>query len=130
MKIFIKEILLFVVAILFAGSSLASGVSSSEKLPLVIEKNIPGAPQLLGIPFAKDKLVASDKIRVLNEVGVEIPSQITIVSTWAPASESIKWIWVFFFSESTNNYTLEFGKDVVRSEFAGDRVIVENNQRP
>ena len=130
MKIFIKEILLFVVAILFAGSSLASGVSSSEKLPLVIEKNIPGAPQLLGIPFAKDKLVASDKIRVLNEVGVEIPSQITIVSTWAPASESITWIWVFFFSESTNNYTLEFGKDVVRSEFAGDRVIVENNQRP
>ncbi len=103
---------------------------ASEKLPITVEKNIVGAPQLLGIPFPKDKLKTSDKIRVLNAAGQEIPSQITIVSTWAPVSESVKWIWVFFFSETQNNYTLEFGNDVVRKEFTGDRVVVENNQRP
>ena len=130
MKIFIKEIVLFVVASLFVWSSSASVGAATAKLPLIIEKNIAGAPQLLGIPFPKGNLLASDKIRVLNEAGNEIPSQITIVSTWAPVSESIKWIWVFFFSETASNYTLEYGKEVVRKEFAGDRVIVENNQRP
>lgn len=106
------------------------GGNISEKLPLIIENNIAGAPQLLGVPFAKGKLLPSDNIRVLNDSGVEIPSQITIVTTWEPSSESIKWIWVFFFSENSNNYSLEFGKDVVRKEFAGERVVVENNQRP
>ena len=109
---------------------LINSIVASEKIPLVIEKNVPGAPQLLGIPFPKDKLQTSNKVRVLNALGQEIPSQITIVSTWAPVSESVKWIWVFFFSEAQNNYTLEFGNDVVRKEFAGDRVVVENNERP
>lgn len=105
-------------------------VNASEKIPLVIEKNIAGAPQLLGVPFPKDKLKTSDQVKVLNSLGQEIPSQITIVNTWEPVSESVKWIWVFFFSDNQSKYTLEFGSDVVRKEFAGDRVIVENNQRP
>jgi hypothetical protein len=109
---------------------LTTQLLASEKIPLVIEKNIPGAPQLLGIPFPKDKLKSSDQVRVLNSFGQEIPSQITIVNTWEPVSESVKWIWVFFFSDNQSNYTLEFGADVVRKEFTGDRVIVENNQRP
>ena len=118
-------LLLFICQFILINSLLAS-----EKIPLVIEKNVSGAPQLLGIPFPKGKLQTSNKVRVLNSMGQEIPSQITIVSTWAPISESVKWIWVFFFSEAQNNYTLEFGNDVVRKEFPGDRVVVENNQRP
>ena len=116
--------------IVFCQFILTSQLLASEKIPLVIEKNIPGAPQLLGIPFPKDKLKSSDQVRVLNAIGQEIPSQITIVNTWEPVSESVKWIWVFFFSDNQSNYTLEFGADVVRKEFTGDRVIVENNQRP
>ncbi|MEI6276474.1 MAG: hypothetical protein WCP08_10815 [Prolixibacteraceae bacterium] len=125
-----KKIVSFIVAVSLGLNLSASAAIVSEKLPLLVEHNIPGAPQLLGIPFAKGKLLPSDHIRVLNATGVEIPSQITIVSTWSPTSESIKWIWVFFFSETSKNYSLEFGKDVVRKEFAGDRVVVENNQRP
>ncbi len=130
MKIDMKKIVSFIVAVSLGLNLSASAAIVSEKLPLLVEHNIPGAPQLLGIPFAKGKLLPSDHIRVLNATGVEIPSQITIVSTWSPTSESIKWIWVFFFSETSKNYSLEFGKDVVRKEFAGDRVVVENNQRP
>ena len=63
-------------------------------------------------------------------MGEEIPSQITIVNTWEPASTSVKWVWVFFFSDTQNKYSVEFGSDVVRKEFMGDRIIVENNQRP
>lgn len=119
-----------VLLLLICQFILINSLLASEKIPLVIEKNVSGAPQLLGIPFPKDKLQTSNKVRVLNSMGQEIPSQITIVSTWAPISESVKWIWVFFFSEAQNNYTLEFGNDVVRKEFLGDRVVVENNQRP
>jgi len=130
MKIISKKIFFYIVAILLVQNITATEAVASEKLPLIIENNIPGAPQLLGIPFPKGKLWITDKVRVLNAAGDEIPSQITIVNTWAPASESIKWIWVFFFSENSNHYTLEFGKDVVRKEFSGDRVIVQNNPRP
>ena len=109
---------------------LINNLAAAEKIPLLIEKNVPGAPQLLGIPFPKDKLQSSDNVRVLNSLGEEIPSQITIVNTWEPASTSVKWVWVFFFSDTQNKYSVEFGSDVVRKEFMGDRIIVENNQRP
>jgi hypothetical protein len=104
-------ILLFICQFILINSLVAS-----EKIPIVIEKNVPGAPQLLGIPFPKDKLQSSDQVRVLNALGQEIPSQITIVNTWEPFSTSVKWIWVFFFSDAQNNYSVEFGSDVVRKE--------------
>lgn len=130
MKITIRQIIFLATAFLLFSNVYAKAGTTAERLPMVVEKNVAGAPQLLGIPFPKGKLWPSDKIRVLNASGEEIPSQITIVNTWEPVSESIKWIWVFFFSGTSSNYTLEFGKEVVRKEFTGDRVIVENNQRP
>ena len=114
----------------FCQFFLINSLVASEKIPIVIEKNVPGAPQLLGIPFPKDKLQSSDQVKVLNSLGQEIPSQITIVNTWEPVSKSVKWIWVFFFSDAQNNYSVEYGAGVVRKEFKGDRIIVENNQRP
>ncbi len=114
----------------FCQFFLINSLVASEKIPIVIEKNVPGAPQLLGIPFPKDKLQSSDQVKVLNSLGQEIPSQITIVNTWEPVSKSVKWIWVFFFSDAQNNYSVEYGGGVVRKEFKGDRIIVENNQRP
>ena len=94
-----------------------NALHAAEKIPIIIKENIPGAPQLLGIPFPINKLKSTDEIRVLNQKGLEIPSQITIVNTWAPASESVKWIWVFFFSEKESNYILEYGTDFKRTVF-------------
>ncbi|MCH7859761.1 MAG: hypothetical protein IID14_08695, partial [Candidatus Marinimicrobia bacterium] len=70
-----------------------------------------------------------DNVRVLNARGHEIPSQITEVTTWGPADNSIKWIWVFFFCEDSDNYILEYGDDVVRAAHEGDRITVVNNMR-
>ncbi|WP_220096056.1 exo-rhamnogalacturonan lyase family protein [Daejeonella oryzae] len=114
--------------ILFSGYTTA--IYAVESVPLLVKQNIAGSPQLLGIPFPVNKLKNSDQLRVLNSKGQEIPSQITIVNTWAPLSESVMWIWVFFFSDDKDQYTLEFGKDVQRKNFAGTRVTVENNTRP
>ncbi|MCR6722643.1 MAG: hypothetical protein NVV59_20635 [Chitinophagaceae bacterium] len=89
-----------------------SNVKAGEKIPLFVKQNIPGAPQLLGVPLPQGKLYSPDHVRVLNSSGVEIASQITVVNTWEPLNESIKWLWVFFFSENSENYTLEYGEDV------------------
>ncbi|MGN6530576.1 MAG: exo-rhamnogalacturonan lyase family protein [Ginsengibacter sp.] len=103
---------------------------AAERLPLYVKQNIPGAPQLLGVPFAAGKLYSPDHVRLLNKHGVEIPSQITLVNTWEPVNNSIKWIWVFFFSEKDDVYTLEYGNDVKRKPYTGQRVLVENRTRP
>lgn len=120
----------FVSVIFFIAACSINVLQAAEKIPIIIKENVPGAPQLLGIPFPINKLNSTDEIRVLNQKGIEIPSQITIVNTWAPASESVKWIWVFFFSEKESNYMLEYGTDFKRSVFPGSRVLVENNVRP
>lgn len=108
----------------------AGVVSGAERIPLTVKENIPGAPQLLGVPFPKGELYSPEHVRVLAGNGNEIPSQITVVTTWEPADGSIKWIWVFFFSEASDEYFLEYGEDVSREPYEGERVVVENNQRP
>ena len=102
---------------------------ASTTIPLTVDENIAGAPQLIGIPFPEGEIYSPEKMRLLTEDGKEIPSQITIVNTWAPKNNSIKWIWLFFFTESTAKYQLEYGEDVKRAPYSGPRISVENNQR-
>lgn len=118
-----------VCAILFLLMGWLSISYASQQIPLMIEQNIPGAPITLGIPFPKGVLQSPDHVRLLGKNGKEIPSQITEVSTWEPADNSIKWIWVFFFSETSSNYVLEYGEDVVRAPITGDVVKMINRQR-
>ncbi len=108
---------------------LAGMAAKAQRIPLTVDENIPGAPQLLGVPFPEGVLASPENVRVVTGKGKEIPSQITVVNTWEPADKSIKWIWVFFFSEKTDDYFLEYGKDVSRKPYEGEKVIVENNQR-
>jgi hypothetical protein len=100
------------------------------RLPIKVERHIAGAPVVFGVPFPKGALASPDHVRVLDPAGREIPSQISEVSTWEPADESIKWLWVFFFTGRPDAYTLEFGSAVRRAEVAGPRISVINNQRP
>ncbi len=103
---------------------------TSTKIPITVEGNVPGSPQVFGVPIPKGELFSPDNVRVLGSDGKEIPSQITKVSTWAPADNSIKWIWVFFFTEEESNYEVEYGKTVSNGRNYDQILTVRNNQRP
>ena len=104
-------------------------LAASTKIPIKIEQHLDGAPITLGIPFKKGELLSPDHARVLNSEGNEIPSQITQVTTWEPVDYSTKWIWVFFFAEEGDNYTLEYGPEIQRAQIQGHRVKIKNGQR-
>lgn len=100
-----------------------------KQIPIKIENNKIGAPITIGIPFPKGELYSIDNIRLLNSNGKEIVCQTTEVSTWQPADESVKWIWVFFFSEKTTDYLLEYGNGIAPI-ISKERIISTNNMRP
>lgn len=100
-----------------------------KQIPIKIENNKIGAPITIGIPFPKGELYSIDNIRLLNSNGKEIVCQTTEVSTWKPADESVKWIWVFFFSEKTTDYLLEYGNGIAPI-ISKERIISTNNMRP
>ena len=122
-----KQERLFTLVMIMLWATLSFG---AQKIPLTVENPSPGAPLTFGIPFPIFVLHSPDHVRVLDKNGKEIPSQITEVSTWEPADQSIKWIWVFFFAGDDNEYFLEYGKDVNRTVFEGDKIKVINGQRP
>ena len=127
----IKPIIIFLIGIFILHNQ--AGVqaqSTSYSIPVEVKDNVPDTPQLLGIPIPKGTLYSSDYVRVLNAYGQEIPSQITKVSTWEPADASIKWIWVFFFSEEEDSYTVEYGDDIRNGRLYDKVLTVNNNQRP
>ena len=100
-----------------------------KKVNIQIDNNVEGAPITLGIPFPIGELHSVDDLRLLTSKGLEIPCQTTEVSTWLPADGSVKWVWIFFFSEKTSNYILEYG-DSVEPMQSPDRIISANNMRP
>ncbi|MFT6795035.1 MAG: hypothetical protein ACJART_000166 [Maribacter sp.] len=102
---------------------------SGKQVKITIENNTLGAPVTLGIPFPKGELYSPDHIRLLTSEGIEIPCQTTEVANWGPLDDSIKWVWVFFFSEEGSDYVLEYGDSIVpiRSE---EKIVSSNNMRP
>ncbi len=100
----------------------------AQRVRIRIERPQEGAPILFGLPFPKGALRSPDHVRVLTPDGREIPSQITEVSTWEPADESVRWAWVFFFAEATTEYFVEYGPGVRRTASGGARVSIVNNQ--
>lgn len=122
MKIkFLISLLLFQIIVINAYSQ--------KRVPIKIENNKIGAPITIGIPFPKGELFSVDNVRLLNSNGKEIVCQTTEVTTWQPADDSIKWIWVFFFSEKSTDYILEYGNDIMPMQ-AKERIISTNNMRP
>jgi len=103
--------------------------NATTQIPIHVERGVEGAPLTFGIPFPKEALRSPDRVRVLTSEGREIPSQITEVSTWEPVDPSLKWIWVFFFAEETDDYIVEYGDGVQRTVTAEARIHVRNNQR-
>jgi len=102
--------------------------AKSKQLPIKVENNIAGAPITIGIPFPIGELHSIDNIRLLDKKGNEILCQATEVTTWEPADKSIKWIWVFFFTEKTSDYVLEYGDDISPT-LPIESIISTNNMR-
>jgi hypothetical protein len=120
-----------VLALLLLGlAAMGCRPRDQEQVPITVEAVQPGAPITVGVPFPKGELHSPEHVRLLNADGEEIPSQITPVTTWAPADSSLKWIWVFFFAEESDTYQLEYGPNVERAPITGERIRFVNNQRP
>ena len=120
-----------VTALLTGSGATQFGMATqmTEQIPLTVDAHHPGAPLTVGIPFPKGTLQSPDHVRLLAEDGREIPAQVTEVTSWAPADDSVKWIWVFFFAGEEAEYLLEYGPDVRRAPITGDRLTVSNSQR-
>ncbi|MCS6816234.1 MAG: hypothetical protein N0A16_09185 [Blastocatellia bacterium] len=127
-----RELLAMILLLAHVGSAVPgrppSSLPPSSRVRIRIEHPREGAPILFGLPFPKGALHSPDHVRVLAPDGREIPSQITEVNTWAPADESVKWIWVFFFAEAFDEYFVEYGPTVRRTWPPPQRAIVINNQ--
>ena len=102
---------------------------SGNQVKITIENNKIGAPVTLGIPFPKGELHSVDRIRLLTSDGVEVPCQTTEVSKWSPLDESVKWVWVFFFSEGGPEYILEYGDSILPIR-PTQKIVSSNNMRP
>ncbi len=128
------HVALMALLVLSIGSSLALGQSESDQIThevaVEVSNHQEGQPQLFGMPIKQGTLYSPDHVRVVNERGQEIPSQITKVTTWEPADESIKWIWVFFFSDEGDQYTVEYGEGIQNGRLYDEVLMVRNNQRP
>ena len=113
----------------FLLKSCSQPTVTGKQVSITVEDNIKGAPITLGIPFAKGELNSVDHLRLLTSDGTEIPCQTTEVSNWGPMDDSIKWVWVFFFSEETKDYVLEYG-DGVTPMLPKEKIVSMNNMRP
>ena len=100
-----------------------------ERIPIYINNSVEGAPMTLGIPFSQGALCSPDHVRVLDKNGHEIPSQTNLVNTWEPLDYSVKWLWVFFFSNGDEEYILEYGEGVYKASIKGDKIKIKNGQR-
>ncbi|MDB4291891.1 hypothetical protein N9954_00675 [Maribacter sp.] len=108
--------------------SLSAFAFQTKKIPITIENNTPEAPITIGIPFPMGELFSVDNIRLLNAKGQEITCQTTEVSTWEPIDQSVKWVWVFFFSDDTSEYTLEYGEQITAKR-PETKIVSVNNMR-
>lgn len=107
---------------------LALSSQAAERIAIRVEGHLEGAPLAFGLPFPKGALSSPDRVRVVAPDGREIPCQTTEVSSWEPADESVKWLWVFFFAEGHDRYFVEYGDEVRRSARPRERLEIVNNQ--
>jgi len=125
-----KNFLLIFLILSIAGFSACTNKSgTSNSVPVTVQNAEPGAPVKMGIPFPKGELFSPDHVRVLNAAGEEIASQKTKVTSWEPADESIKWLWVFFFADESKEYTIEYGESIRQTVFTENPIEFKNNQR-
>jgi len=123
------KIFLLTIIVLLTSISCTYVNDNPKTIELELKNNHEGAPVTAGIPFPSGALYSPDRVRLFNSNGNEIPVQVTEVSRWDEKDPSIKWIWVFFFTDKSDRYYLEYGRDVHGSPLASSRIRVINNMR-
>ena len=123
-EIYLKCILLALVV-----AFMPDHLCAAERIPIKVESFSAGAPIKMGIPFARGVLNCPDQVRLLNHEGIEIPAQINLVTTWEPLDYSVKWLWVFFFCQDSENYFLEYGPNIRKAKIEGPKIKIKNAQR-
>ena len=98
---------------LLALATIGTTPADAASIPLKVDRVTHDAPVTMGVPFPKGALLSPDHVRILNDRGREVPSQITEVTSWAPQDRSIQWIWVDFLTEGSKGYTLEYGLSLI-----------------
>lgn len=124
-----NRIVLFSVILATIFTGVVTNSFASESVTIHVKNANSEMPVQLGIPFPKGALHSPDHVRVLNADGDEILSQTTQVTTWAPADPSVKWLWVFFFTDESTEYTVEYGEDVRKTVEIENPIMFKNNQR-
>jgi hypothetical protein len=122
-----KKILLIIFLIVTLSACHTS--KNTKSIDIQVEDNIKGAPITMGIPFPINELYSVDHMRLLTSDGKEIPCQTTEISNWGPNNDSIKWVWIFFFSEEQTDYYVEYGPDVIPIT-SDEKIVSSNNMRP
>lgn len=124
-----NKMLLSLISVIFLSIGFMTDAYSAQSVTVHVKNAGIDKPVKLGIPFPEGSLYSPDNVRVLNSDGVEILSQTTQVTTWEPADPSIKWLWVFFFTDESTEYTVEYGDDVERTTKIEQPIVFKNNQR-
>lgn len=120
-----RRLCLLLIVLLSFGAT-----AGAASIPLRVDRVTRDAPVTFGVPFPKGALRSPDQVRVLNEQGREVPSQVTEVNSWAPADESIQWLWVDIVTDGSTRYALEYGPAVRREAAIPGTLRVVNSQRP
>src|SRR5262249_46362934 len=116
-------------AFLIASILLSPVAARAATIPLSVDRVTSGAPVTFGVPFPKGALKSPDHVRVLNDRGIEIASQVTEVNSWAPASDTVQWVWIDFLTDGSKSYAVEYGTATRRKPVdSGLRIV--NSQRP
>ena len=121
---------LLLVPALITGASLLACSPRPAQIPIAVEGEQAGTPVTFGIPFPRGGAgLPRRTCGYATGAGEEIPSQITPVTTWGLADESLKWIWVDFFTDGSGRYTVEYGPEARRTVEVESPLRFVNNQR-
>jgi len=104
-----------------------TGETSVSQFPLQIDDQsglTEAWPLLGGLPFTEGELTDSEKIRVLDADGNEVPAQIDVAARWRDGS--IRWAHVAMTADPQGEYQVQFGPDVQRGKVSQALDLQEN----
>ena len=73
-------------------------------------------PVTFGVPFPRGALQDAQRVRVITDQGVEVPSQIIRTATWDRPDGDVRWILADMIAKRGVQYAVEFGSEVESRE--------------